>query len=1190
MKKHIIFFRQVSTIIIGLILLFSCKEMNDRQNTLDMITARTMGLAYLEEDKLPEAETTFKQLTLIAPQEAIGYANLGLVYIRMGRYNDAEENLIRALEHAPVDPEIQLNLADVLLMTDRKDQAIALLELTLRDHPEHIRTLYKLGQLYAVSKDENLQLRGEQFLIRVVDFLPANIVARFDLIDLLIRHQKTDLAVSYLEEVQKQMPEFPDEAHTFYDQCLVKMKDANAREALAPFNIFRNILKPSPLYRFGYDELKGAGGPLIGTPIISFRQDITLSGITESTVMKAIRFTDATASSGLNVLPVLVDSVAGAKGGGYILALADFDGNGTQDVYASGTDEKLNRNVRFLLQNNFGKFINISGESGIDHQGKDRFALFTDYDNDGYLDLYIVNSIKNILYYHYQPKKFRDVTKGTGIAGKGSGLAACFADFDHDGDLDLYQANQDMNQFCRNNLDGTFTENAQKMNIAGEDTPSIDMAYADFDDDGDLDIFVLNAGFSNALYSNLRQGQFADITKESGLFSNDGSAAMSIGDYNNDGLQDLIVLPATGELFYLFKNSDDERFIPDKRSEQMTSVLQNYISKDVRFFDFDNDGHLDLVISVEPKQYSKNLRGLLLFHNNGKGVFSDATSLLPESLPYCGKIYLSDYNEDGDLDIFLCGNDGRIHLLRNDGGNANNYLKVQLVGLRTGSGKNNYFGLGAKLEVRSGDLYQSRTVTETVSHFGLGQRTKADVVRVLWTNGIPQNLFEPGSNQALLEKQILKGSCPFLYTWNGKTYEFVTDVLWRSALGMPLGIMGGETAYAFSDPSEDYFKIPGEMLKKKDNTYSLQLTSELWETAYFDQVKLLVVAHPDTSDIYIDERFTPPPFHPLHFYHVGQKKYPKSIVDDLGNDLLEVTRYKDDVYVSELRPERYQGITRSHDLLIDLGKRSRQEAITLFLNGWVFPTDASINVALSQSSENQVHPPRLQVKDMAGHWQTVINNISFPMGKNKYVILALTDKFLSENHQVRIQSNMQIYWDYIFFTVGEMNIPFRTNTLLPKSADLHYRGFSRMYRKGGRYGPFWFDYNDVSEDPLWRDLEGYYTRYGDVQELLLEADDKYIITNAGDEITIEFDATTVPDLPAGWSCDFIIYTNGWLKDGDLNTARGQTVEPLPFRGMSKYPYGENEHYPADEDHQQFLNHYITREVTTDRFKRMVLDE
>jgi hypothetical protein len=124
---------------------------------------------------------------------------------------------------------------------------------------------------------------------------------------------------------------------------------------------------------------------------------------------------------------------------------------------------------------------------------------------------------------------------------------------------------------------------------------------------------------------------------------------------------------------------------------------------------------------------------------------------------------------------------------------------------------------------------------------------------------------------------------------------------------------------------------------------------------------------------------------------------------------------------------------------------------------------------------------------------------------------------------------------------------------------------------------------------MWRDLVGHYTRYGDVRELLLESDSKYIIANAGDEITLEFDATKLADLPQGRTRDFIIYTNGWLKDGDLNTASGQTVEPLPFRGMSHYPYGSDESYPGDNDHQSYLKTYNTRKVTTEKLRGLILN-
>ncbi len=183
----------------------------------------------------------------------------------------------------------------------------------------------------------------------------------------------------------------------------------------------------------------------------------------------------------------------------------------------------------------------------------------------------------------------------------------------------------------------------------------------------------------------------------------------------------------------------------------------------------------------------------------------------------------------------------------------------------------------------------------------------------------------------------------------------------------------------------------------------------------------------------------------------------------------------------------------------------------------------------------------MQVIDSNGDWQTVIPNLSFPMGKNKVILADLTGKFLTNDYRVRIRTSMEIYWDHIFFSRNEPDISVRPTTLEPVSADLHYRGFSRMYRKG-THGPHWFDYSDVTSGAQWRDLEGNYTRYGDVTSLLMDSDDQYVIVNSGDEISIQFDASHLPPLPPDWSRDYLIYTDGWIKDGDLNTAFSKTVD------------------------------------------------
>ena len=659
------------------------------------------------------------------------------------------------------------------------------------------------------------------------------------------------------------------------------------------------------------------------------------------------------------------------------------------------------------------------------------------------------------------------------------------------------------------------------------------------------------------------------------------SGSVAIADYNNDGSPDIFVASSDGSDYKLYRNKNNGSFKEDKASSKTFGLLRSVKVNDVTFLDFDNDGHQD--IFVAGKKSESGGKGMFLFHNNGKGVFNDMSKLLPQNLPGGVKVALADYNADGDLDLYVAGTDGKLILLRNDGGNGNHYLKMKLVGIKTGSSKNNHFGIGAKVEVRAGDLYQMQVVTSPEIHFGMGNRTKADVVRILWSNGVPQNIFSPGSDIDLIENQELKGSCPFLYTWNGKEYVFVKDMMWRSALGMPLGIMGGKTAYAFSDASEEYLKIPGELLQEKDGKYTIQITEELWETIYNDQIELIAVDHPAETNIYVDEKFAAPPYPELKVLKVRDHHLPITVTDGNNNNLLELISKKDNRYISNFSHEKYQGITEMKDLILDPGNIQDTKNLHLFLNGWIFPTDASINVALSQSDDLKIRPPSLEVINAKGEWEEVITNIGFPSGKNKTLIVDLSGKFLSDDRKVRIRTNMEIYWDYIFFAKDEA-VNIEMTKMHPVSANHHYRGFSRQFRKGGRYGPHWFDYSKVSTDQKWRDLTGTYTSFGDVTELLQEADDMYIIANAGDETTISFDATRLPELKKGWKRDFLIYSVGWVKDGDLNTAKGQTVLPLPFHGMSKYPYGNKEHYPASRKYMDYQRKYNNRKVGTYDFQ------
>ncbi len=902
-------------------------------------------------------------------------------------------------------------------------------------------------------------------------------------------------------------------------------------------------------------------------------------------LIDVIRFTDVTTSAGLDMANNLVSTEYDGEPALTRIASGDMDRDGDQDIYVSGYNPENNEFEHFLLKNEMGRFTDIALKAGLAHDGMEQGAIFSDYNNDGFLDLYIAKQGPNLLYENVNEEEFEEKASEAGVNLREKGSLVLFFDMDQEGDLDLLLGNKNSTRIFQNNGDGTFSDKTGATALGDLVSGCLDAVFGDFDDDGDVDLVLIKENGLPQLYLNLRDGNFSDETSNSGLSDTGKVISLAAGDYDNDGFEDLFLV-RENKIPVLFRNRQDGSFIKDDTSNDILKSLENVNGQDALMFDFDNDGFLDLLFVGE--QPSDSGRGVFLFHNIGSGKFTDASFVLPDDLLEGHQVVVTDYNEDGDLDILVSGKNYGIRLLRNDGGNANHHLRVQLVGIRTGSGKNNHYGIGAKIEVRAGELYQMKTVTEPNIHFGLGNREKVDVVRILWTNGVPQNIFSPGSDQDLIEEQELKGSCPFLYVWDGEKFEFHKDMMWRSALGMPLGIMGGNKTYAFPDASQEYLKIPGEALQLKDQKCQIQITAELWETIYFDHLDILAIDHPAEVDIFVNERFKGPPFEGMNIYQVKEKKVPLSITDGYGMDQRSLAESKDNKYITNFKRDKFQGLTEMHDLVLDLGETDPRENLYLFLNGWIFPTDASINVALSQSNGYKVKPPFLQATNSKGEWITIIDDIGFPSGKDKTVVVDLSGKFPDpSNSKIRIRTNMEIYWDHIFYSNESVYEETALNSLNIDRADLHYRGFSATYRKGGRYGPFWFDYSRVTKKPKWRDLTGKYTKYGDVKSLIRAAESYYVVMNAGDELSLSFNAEDLPEVPPGWKRDFIIYSVGWVKDGDLNTARGNTAGPYPYHGMTSYPYSKESTSLLSDDFLEYFNAYNTREVGNEAFRHEI---
>jgi hypothetical protein len=431
----------------------------------------------------------------------------------------------------------------------------------------------------------------------------------------------------------------------------------------------------------------------------------------------------------------------------------------------------------------------------------------------------------------------------------------------------------------------------------------------------------------------------------------------------------------------------------------------------------------------------------------------------------------------------------------------------------------------------------------------------------------------------VLTEQRLKGSCPFLFAWNGKQIDFVKDAVpWGSAIGLQIDSVGFPGVAA----TEEWYKIGRDQLVPHDGYYDLRLTGELWETYYYDYLKLMVVDHPAGTEIFTDERFVVPPVK-LAITSVAPPHAIAKAADDQGTDVTDLVVRLDGRYLDTFGRGQYQGLTRDHFVEVELGNDVPASGpLWLIARGWVHPTDSSVNVAISQGHHEKARPLSLEVPDGHGGWRTVQSNLGFPAGRKKTCLINLENVFLPGTpRKLRLRTNLEIYWDAIEWAQGLPDAQLKVTRLEPSLADLHYRGYSVVHQANAG-SPELPDYNRISSSKqIWRDLEGYYTRYGDVRELLTATDDRYVIMNAGDEITLHF--AQQPPPPAGWVRDYVIAGDGWIKDGDYNTVQSRTVQPLPYHARSKYNEapGNLETEWVYRQHPQDWQNYHTRYVTSE---------
>lgn len=1142
----------------------SSKEYND------VVRAFYIGLAALQVGDDVRADDKLAQVTQLVPSEPAGWANWGLLALRQRNFDPAAERLERARSLAPEDDQIQYLLGLLESGRGRSAEAITALRKAVEINPSNLLATYKLAEEIERQGNENSDSEYQQLIQKMLEVQPDNLAILLELGRIAAKRGDANTLHRVVGKLSGHSAGWPPEVQQQLTTLQTAASGSDIQAAATRIAFLRNVLVRVSEYRNDLSAIK----PPPGEEAQPFTHFIKMESPT---------FAAAPADMAINFSSEPVPNAPAGKWS-WIGAIS-LNGEGTPVIVLANEKEVRTGNASYPFP---------SGPTGVP-PGPDG-VVGLDFNYDFKTDLVLAGAGGVRLLKQVSANKFTDVTALTKLpatiltAGYTGGWAA---DIDLDGDLDVVLgAQQALPAVLRNNGDGSFAEIHPFAAVSG----LRGFVWADVDGDGDPDAALIDDKDTNIfehklhVFSNERSGQFKERELVSGL---PAFRAISVSDLNNDGVLDLVAVQVDNRIIRLSDKNEGQ----DWEIAQVASFDSSlYLHRDffLHVIDLDNNGGNDLLLTFNNDPLGKNAPGAFTWLSDEENKFSLVHNPSPpsgiEHADWIGPDFVfqpGDVNGDGRLDLPGLSNDGQPVQAINHGTKNYHWQAIRpRAAQASGDQRINSFGIGGEMEIRAGLLVQKQLIASPTVHFGLGDQPGADVVRIVWPNGAVRAEFETKADQTILAEQRLKGSCPFLFAYNGKEMKFVKDAVpWGSAIGLRINTLGTARVEA----TEEWYKIGGDELVTRDGYYDLRITAELWETYYYDQLALMTVDHPAGTDIFVDERFVIPPAK-LAITTVETPHRIAHAVDDNGNEVTDIVSALDEKYLDNFGRGRYQGVSRDHYVEIDLGAEAPQSGpLWLIAKGWMHPTDSSINVAISQSQEVRPHPLSMEVPDGKGGWIVVRPNLGFPAGRKKICLFDLAGVFRPNTpRRLRLRTNLEIFWDSIEWAKGPSDSQSTTVRMNPVVADLHYRGYS-VIDKPNSSSPEVPEYNRMSSSKqVWRDLIGYYTRFGDVRELLEKIDDRYVIMNAGDEMSLRF-AAQPPPL-AGWVRDYVFMGDGWIKDGDYNSTFSKTVLPLPYHAKQEYitTPGKLEDEWVYKQHPEDWQKYHTRYVTPAVFQNALM--